>query len=233
MSNSHGTMGGVHDEWLTIDHLRTGRCGVSGVANAKITLKPLNRIIGEYVVDHSHAFAHIEVFGAVTLGGHNAGRLLSAMLQCYQSHANDLGDIKLRMFKIMVKIWEYNHIYRRAKKRSYTWDGQSPQAIAPKTPHSCVRPDSTAPRPNLLLTLGEFSWFSDSVDKFKINEFKKWINIDRYTATVKNVLLHLPGSMLNLLMLGIFSSSMVDFEVIRQQLASFWDLQHLAILAIL
>lgn len=48
--------------------------------------------------------------------------------------------------------------------------GHSPQAIAPKTPHSCVKPLITAPRPYRLARAYDFGLFSmSSVRREKMN----------------------------------------------------------------
>lgn len=59
------------------------------MTDAQITLQPLNCLIVEHVIDHAHAhaFVHIEVSRALTLGRDNAGRFLAAMLQRHQAQA--------------------------------------------------------------------------------------------------------------------------------------------------
>lgn len=87
----------MHHKRLTIDDLWAGRRRISGMTDAQITLQPLNCLIVEHVIDHAHAFVHIEVSRALTLGRDNAGRFLAAMLQRHQAQANDLRDVQLKI----------------------------------------------------------------------------------------------------------------------------------------
>lgn len=78
MGNGESTIGGVYDEGLTVDFFRCGTGGVSGVANAEVSLELSHCFIVEDVVYHAHSLVYVEVLGAFPLACHNASRLLTS-----------------------------------------------------------------------------------------------------------------------------------------------------------
>lgn len=50
------------------------------MSDAQIASQLFDRLIVEYIADHAHALANVEVLRAIALGRDDAGRLLATML---------------------------------------------------------------------------------------------------------------------------------------------------------